>query len=359
MSLTSQLRLPEPLVHWPWKRQMNAHYDEVKAESDAWVHGFHVFSPKAQRAFDKGNFALLAALTWPLHDKEALRIGCDLNVLLFVIDDFTDRVDGDGVQTYVNMVMDAMRNPHKPRPAGESVIGEIARQFWVRAIKRASTSSQSRFLRAFNEYMTALVDEATDRFDDNVRSIDAYLALRRRTGGPYTCFFVTELGADFPDEVIFHPPVARLTQIAAEAIVTINDLYSYNIEQSAGHQNHNLVTAVMQELHCDMGQAVDWIAEYHKGLLSQFIEGRDKLPRFGEKTDEDLARYVEGLAHWIRGSDCWSFEGKRYFGDKGPEIQKHRIVDLLPRVGMSLATPMMAPVVAAELSLKSTIAAAC
>ncbi|KAI0064579.1 terpenoid synthase [Artomyces pyxidatus] len=322
MSLTPQLRLPEPLAHWPWQRQINPHFAEVKAECDAWVHSFHAFSPKAQQAFDMGNF-------------EALRIGCDLVVLLFIVDDFTDRVDGAGVEIYVDMVMDAMHNPHKPRPAGESVVGEVARQFWANAVKRACPSAQRRFLHVFSEYMAAVVEEAHDRHNDHVRSIDAYLALRCRTGAPYTCFFPFELTADFPDEVVFHPAVAQLTKIAAESVVIMNDLYSYNIEQSAGHQNHNLVTAVMHELDGDMDRAVQWIARYHDELLAQFLEGRDNLPSFGVDIDRHLSGYVEGLAHWIRGSDCWSFESKRYFGDKGPEIQKSRIVDLLPRVGIS------------------------
>ena len=34
-------------------------------------------------------------------------------ILFFIYDEFTDKVDGDGARLYAEMVMDAIRNPHK------------------------------------------------------------------------------------------------------------------------------------------------------------------------------------------------------------------------------------------------------
>jgi hypothetical protein len=50
-------------------------------------------------------------------------------VLFFIYDEFTDKVDGDGARVYAEMVMDAIRNPHKERPQGEPKLGEITRQY--------------------------------------------------------------------------------------------------------------------------------------------------------------------------------------------------------------------------------------
>ena len=50
-------------------------------------------------------------------------------VLFFIYDEFTDKVDGEGARVYAEMVMDAIRNPHKERPQGEPKLGEIARQY--------------------------------------------------------------------------------------------------------------------------------------------------------------------------------------------------------------------------------------
>jgi len=48
--------------------------------------------------------------------------------LVFVYDEFSDRSHEDEVQVMANAMMDALRNPHTPRPKGEWVGGEVARQ---------------------------------------------------------------------------------------------------------------------------------------------------------------------------------------------------------------------------------------
>ena len=48
--------------------------------------------------------------------------------LLFVIDEYTDVEQESAVQEIVDVTINAIRNPNKPRPAGEVVLGEIARQ---------------------------------------------------------------------------------------------------------------------------------------------------------------------------------------------------------------------------------------
>jgi len=71
------------MANWPWPREFNPHYEEVKAESDAWFESFKAFIPRSQLAFSKGEFgrqllsmfdglfltsvliALLSALAYP------------------------------------------------------------------------------------------------------------------------------------------------------------------------------------------------------------------------------------------------------------------------------------------------------
>ena len=48
--------------------------------------------------------------------------------LFFVIDEYTDVEDERGVEGIATIIVDAMTNPQKPRPEGENILGEIARQ---------------------------------------------------------------------------------------------------------------------------------------------------------------------------------------------------------------------------------------
>jgi hypothetical protein len=102
----------------------------------------------------------------------------------------------------------------------------------------------------------------------------------------------------------------------------------------------------MNEKGVDLDGALDWLAIYIDEVLSKFQTQRHILPSWGPDMDRAVNEFVERLAYWIRGYDCWSFESRRYFGTKGPEIKEHRLVTLLPRVAQPGVTPMMAPSIA-------------
>ncbi|KAI0267839.1 terpenoid synthase [Gloeopeniophorella convolvens] len=355
-----QIRLREPLARWPWSRALNDHYLAIKPECDAWVRSFGALSIKAQKSFDLCNFPLLGALMYPLNDKDCLRVACELMVLGFMFDEFTDNVDDDGARAYADMITDAVLNPHRERPEGEAALGEIARQYvhvfhlppsalsdtcryWLRALRFSSLPAQRRFIQTFGQYVYAVIDEAADRARGEVRCIEGYLRLRRHTAGGYPCFFAAELDLDIPDEVMAHPAMASLLGSAAESFVLTNDPYSYNIEQASGHDGHNLVTVVMTEKNIGLDDALDWIAEHHAGVLSQFESQAHILPSWGSTIDAQVKTFVDRLGYWIRGFDCWSFESERYFGASGLEVQKRRVVTLLPKVKAQDVTPMTAP----------------
>ena len=59
---------------------------------------------------------------------ELLFISCNLMGLLFAIDEFTDVESRPVVQEIVDIVIDALHSPHKPRPREEIILGEMTRQ---------------------------------------------------------------------------------------------------------------------------------------------------------------------------------------------------------------------------------------
>ena len=50
-------------------------------------------------------------------------------MLFFIIDEYTDNTDGDEARAYADLVANVFENPHVERPQGESIIGEITRQY--------------------------------------------------------------------------------------------------------------------------------------------------------------------------------------------------------------------------------------
>jgi len=95
-----------------------------------------------------------------------------------------------------------------------------------------------------------------------------------------------------------------------------------------------MIPVVMHQYGLELQPAVDFVGEMCKRSIDRFVEAQKALPSWGEKIDKDVQVYVQGLADWIVGSLHWSFETERYFGKKGMEVKRTRVVELLPkRVG--------------------------
>jgi len=122
------LHLPDTMTSWPWQRKINPYYEETKTASNAWLQKLKIFTPNSQHAFEKGDFGRMASLVYPRCTKEHLRTGCDLMNLFFVIDEYTDIETAASCRKIVDIMIDALENPHKPRPEGEVLLGEITRQ---------------------------------------------------------------------------------------------------------------------------------------------------------------------------------------------------------------------------------------
>ena len=92
----------------------------------------------------------------------------------------------------------------------------------------------------------------------------------------------------------------------------------------------------------DVQGAMDWVSEYYKVLVAKFMDlYENKIPKFGEPIDTELAQYVDGIGNWVRANDQWGFESERYLGKKGLEIQKTRWVTLLPKEALEEVGPKL------------------
>ncbi|PCH36903.1 terpenoid synthase [Wolfiporia cocos MD-104 SS10] len=311
------------MADWPWPRAINPLYEEVKAESDAWFKSFKPFTRESQLAFDKCDF-------------EHLRTGCDLMNLFFVVDEYTDVESAPVVREMVDVVIDALNNPHTPRPQGEILLGEIARQFWKRAIKTATPTSQKHFIEAFTDYLESVVEQALDRDNGSIRTVESYFKTRRENIGARPSYVPAELGLHIPDEAFYHPVITELSYYIADLIIIDNDIASYNKEQATGDDRHNILTIAMHQFGFGLQEAMEWATKLHTEIKTKFLDGLKRVPSFGPTVDKSLEEYIQGLALWPRCNVCWNFESGRYFGSKGLEIQKSRHVPLLPKVAKDL-----------------------
>ncbi|KAG1801186.1 terpenoid synthase [Suillus variegatus] len=326
--------IPDLLARWPFPRRLNHHHSKVCAESFSWLASFKAFSPKAQQAFDRCNFSLLGCLAYPIAGEEHVRSSCDFMNLVFVIDEYSDVSKEDEVRQQKDIIMDALRHPYKPRPKGEWVGGEVARQFWGRTIRNASGQSQKRFIAAFDDYLEGVVQQAIDRSGHHIHDIESYFDVRRRTIGARPAFALLELGFDIPDEIVSHPAIENVAFASTDMIILANDIVSYNLEQARGDDSHNIVTIIMQ-LDTDVNGAMLWVADRHTKLEKEYFEAIAAIPKWGEPIDSQVKEYCNGLGNWVRANYDWNFESERYLGTNGLEVQRKRWILPMPKDHLS------------------------
>lgn len=162
--------------------------------------------------------------------------------VFFLVDEYTDVEESHVVREMVDVVLDAMRHPQKPRPVGEVILGEIARQcvqfnsvqilsplysqfahrFWERAIPTASPASQRHMIATIADFLESIVDQAIDRDANRYRTVDQYMERRRRNVGTRPSCVPLELSLNLTDEVFYHPVVEELTDLIVELIIIDN-----------------------------------------------------------------------------------------------------------------------------------------
>jgi hypothetical protein len=63
---------------------------------------------------------------------EQVSVGCELMILFYAFDEYTDVENGAGARKIADIMIDALHHPEKLRPVGEIPLGELARQYVAR-----------------------------------------------------------------------------------------------------------------------------------------------------------------------------------------------------------------------------------
>ncbi len=106
-------------------------------------------------------------------------------------------------------------------------------------------------------------------------------------------------------------------------------MHSYVVEVARGIAFHNIVTSIMEEYKVDVPAAMEWLDSFGRYRVDTFLDGIEQLPSWGPEIDVNVQKYIKSVGYVIRGADAWSYESEKYWGKKGIEIQRSRLVTLL------------------------------
>ena len=94
----------------------------------------------------------------------------------------------------------------------------VSIRFWELAIQTATPTSQRRFVDTFGQYMDSVVQQAEDRDNKHIRTVESYLEVRRDTIGAKPSFALLELEMDLPDDVFNHPTLEKLRMLVVDML---------------------------------------------------------------------------------------------------------------------------------------------
>jgi hypothetical protein len=108
-------------------------------------------------------------------------------------------------------------------------------------------------------------------------------------------------------------------------------MHSYAVEVARGIAFHNIVSSIIQEHGLNVPEAMRWLEEFGQDRIKVFLDGIEKLPSWGSEIDENVRKYIDSIGYVVRGADAWSYESERYWGKKGREVERTRVVTLIPK----------------------------
>ncbi|KAF5377733.1 hypothetical protein D9757_009369 [Collybiopsis confluens] len=309
--------LPDLAATCPFPLQINRYYRTVPAETKKWIlesaAELTKSTPRFIEQFDAQKYHLLASACYPDADHSGLRFSSDYLSYIFYFDEVTDQMNEVGTSSVREEVLNSIKYPDAFK--SQYAVGKLIADLFRRMRQNSSPGIQRRFIETMESFCKDVDREARHRISGHVLDPDVFLAHRRETNGCKTCWVLIEYanGLRIPDEVLYDPHIKKMETVANDFVTYVNDLYSYNIEQSKG-QIHNIITSLMHANQgMDIAAAVGCVNDLVQRTVDDFLELKVSLPSWGAEIDADVAVYIRGLESWMAGLIFWSLETERYF----------------------------------------------
>jgi len=319
---TGVYQLPDLLALLPKKPggDISPHFKEADTGFNAWVHkklGWF-FAKEVYNA----EMPLLAAVAWPLASCQELRAILAYMTSSFMLEELTDRCSStkvvDNSQLWINTLRDTDGGKTSRHPFIKTMRKEL-----VPMMKAAVDPFHwPQFIAANERFAKNVIREAfvrdADVNENAVNNIQSYTIMRRETIGTRPCFVLMRSTRRLyiPDDVLAHPLMEEMEDVAIDMVSIANDIYSFKKEYGDNGALTNLLTIIQKDPttdHLDLQERIRYATKLFNAALDRFHSCRQKLPSFGDVAlDRHVSSYADGLVDWIVGNIEWSIVNHRY-----------------------------------------------
>jgi hypothetical protein len=312
-----------PRLLCPFDTQIHPDKIAIQEHTDQWVMDFQLIdSVETLEKYKAQKFGSMIARSYPHGEYMDLAAWCDLNTLLFIVDDRFD--EGNDVQNidsfrhFVDGLLDVVERGRRCTIERDGPVLAALDDFWQRMQFRSSQVWKNKMIQGIKDTFEGGLWQFRHSIAKTLPDMDEYYEIRQYLGAANLATESMEVtGKVNLDEVVYKTPIVhKLTTIARNTVCFANDLFSLSKELAQGSGNaseFNLVSIIRQKWNYSIDRAIREVAFIHDQNIEEFIKLSKIVCTFDNKTNGNLERYVDCLRHFMKGNIEWSTtETSRY-----------------------------------------------
>ena len=306
-----------PRLYCPYPSGMHPDAECIEQMTLEWMrrHGY-IESAAEEDSARQARFGIRAAPVHPTGRTSAIQLASDLTVWLFLTDDVY--VEKPGASNTLSITTDhlipcmgVLRDPENLPPYASPSL--LALQDISRRLRSVATHEQvERLIGGMIEFFLAGCCEAASFSRRTMPSMAEYIPVRDAINCLRSvCFVFIEIvgGYELRGSTWCRPDLQAIVNKATRIVSNHHDLLS-GLRELAHEVPMNLPAVIAREQGVSVAEAFMRVRELAIADMRRFVEMSDRL--LAIETDPAVARYVEGLAAWIRGNLDWSLTTGRY-----------------------------------------------
>jgi Terpene synthase family 2, C-terminal metal binding len=316
----------------PFDTPVSEHLEYARARHLRWIWDMGLVRSLAGfEEYKTWDLPQAAARTYPYASADDMVVLMNWFSLAFLFDDQFDANQPDRAGLIAEVARELIVTPLRPAGTRPRVVCPITlawAEVWEHLSTGMSLTWQTRFAASWGRFLVAHCEEVdlAARGLAGTLGLDEYAAFRRRTVGIHHSIDAGERsrGFEVPPQVMAHPLMERMRDLAADTIGFMNDIHSFERERRRG-DGHNLIAVLHRERGCSWEHAADEAYKMTIACLDEYVELEARVPRMCDELgldEQERARVrmgVEAIQHWINGNYEWALTSGRYSAAKeGP-----------------------------------------
>lgn len=303
-----------PPLWCPIEPRVHPAVDQIEERIRPWFAGFGL----DRRSLKRGQTS--RAATWtcrvaPDGDEHRLQLFADWVCWAFVFDDyFTDcgpmMADPAAYNPMVCQMLAHLEHPELS-PLDGNRFSLALRDLSVRMRACAPASLVQQWIADHYRWLLGSACSVSDRSAARIRSLDEHLIVGVLDRAEHITTLMIQFceATDLPPRESARPHVQAITGAAQVLHAGYNDVASYWHERHQHSLESNLVHILQREHRCSPQDAMAEAVAVLDGIMLLFVELREQLAR---TAGPELCRYLDQLAHKIRGNSDFQRTAPRY-----------------------------------------------